>query len=150
MLNPAASENEIRYRHLTLTLDRARRLAELRISGPSAVEPIPADAAQLGADWYPLRLFRELDDALLRLRFNHPEIGVVAVRSAGSLERVRELDHQLYARRDDYFVNEVLLLMRRALKRMDLTAKSFFALVDEESCFGGFTQERRSPPTVSI
>ncbi len=141
LLNPAARENEIRYRHLTLTLDRARRLAELRIDGPAAVEPIPADAAQLGADWYPLRLFRELDDALLRLRFNHPEIGLVAVRSTGSLDRVLALDHQLHAHRDDYFVKEVLLLMRRALKRMDLTAKSFFALIDDESCFGGFLLE---------
>ncbi len=140
-LTPSTSEGEIRYRHLTLTLDHKRRLAELRIAGPPTVEAIPQDAARLGADWYPLRLFRELDDALLRLRFNHPEIGLVTVRSQGSLDRVLEIDRQLHARRDDYFVNEVLLLMRRVLKRMDLTAKSFFALVDDDSCFGGFLLE---------
>ncbi|HUY18028.1 MAG TPA: enoyl-CoA hydratase-related protein [Candidatus Binataceae bacterium] len=140
-LAPAVSDSEIRYRHLTLTLDNKRRLAELRIVGPATVEAIPADAVRLGADWYPLRLFRELDDALLRLRFNYPEIGLVAVRSEGNLDRVLELDRQLHARRDDYFVNEVLLLMRRVLKRMDLTAKSFFALVDDDSCFGGFLLE---------
>ena len=140
-LGPAVSESEIRYRHLTLTLDHKRRLAGLLIAGPSTAEAIPEDAARLGADWYPLRLFRELDDALLRLRFNYPEIGLVTVRSEGSLDRVLEIDRQLDARRADYFVNEVLLLMRRVLKRMDLTAKSFFALIGDGSCFGGFLLE---------
>jgi benzoyl-CoA-dihydrodiol lyase len=140
-LSPTTSADQIRYRHLRLVLDHKRRLAELHLLGPQAVEPIRDSAVVLGADWYPLRLFREIDDALLRLRFNYPEIGLVTVHSEGDLERVCEIDRQLHSYREDYFVNEVNLLIRRVLKRMDLTAKSFFAVIDEGSCFGGFLAE---------
>jgi benzoyl-CoA-dihydrodiol lyase len=136
-LAPAESDTEIRYRHLTLRLDRTRRLAELIIEGPQSVPAIPADAAALGADFYPLRLFREIDDALLRLRFNYPEIGLVLIKSAGNLDRVAELDRAMWERRSDWFINETLLLMKRVLKRLDLTAKSFFAVVEPGSCFAG-------------
>src|SRR6266849_4257063 len=145
-LSPAASENEIRYRHLTLKLDQARRLAEFYIEGPLEVADIPENGAALGADWYPLRLFREIDDALLRLRFNYPEIGLVLMRAHGDLGRVMALDRQLRNRNRDWFVRETMLLLKRVLKRLDLTAKSIFALVDEGpsfegSCFGGFMLE---------
>ncbi len=136
-LAPAESEAEIRYRHLTLRLDQARRLAELMVAGPANAPAIPAAAAALGADFYPLRLFREIDDALLRLRFNYPEIGLVLIKSAGGLERVLELDRALWERRDDWFINETLLMMKRVFKRLDLTAKSFFALIEPGSCFAG-------------
>ncbi|HVA39540.1 MAG TPA: enoyl-CoA hydratase-related protein, partial [Candidatus Binataceae bacterium] len=136
-LAPAEGQSEIRYRHLTLRLDHPRRLAELIVEGPQSVPPIPAEAAALGADFYPLRLFREIDDALLRLRFNYPEIGLVLIKSAGGLERVLDLDRALWERRADWFVNETVLLLKRVLKRLDLTAKSFFAIVEPGSCFGG-------------
>ena len=136
-LAPAESASEIRYRHLTLRLDQAQRLAELIVEGPKSVPAIPADAAALGADFYPLRLFREIDDALLRLRFNYPEIGLVLIKSAGDLDRVAELGRTMWERRGDWFVNETLLLMKRVLKRLDLTAKSFFAIVEPGSCFAG-------------
>jgi benzoyl-CoA-dihydrodiol lyase len=136
-LAPAATDTEIRYRHLTLRLDRIQRLAELIIDGPQSVPAIPADAAALGADFYPLRLFREIDDALLRLRFNYPEIGLVLIKSAGDLDRVAELDRAIWERQSDWFINETLLLMKRVLKRLDLTAKSFFAIIEPGSCFAG-------------
>ena len=136
-LAPAESAAEIRYRHLTMRLDLTQRLAELIIAGPETVPAIPADAAALGADFYPLRLFREIDDALLRLRFNYPEIGLVLIKSAGDLDRVAELDSAMWERRADWLINETLLLMKRVLKRLDLTAKSFFAIVEPGSCFAG-------------
>jgi benzoyl-CoA-dihydrodiol lyase len=136
-LAPAETDAEIRYRHLTLRLDRIQRLAELIIEGPQSVAAIPADAAALGADFYPLRLFREIDDALLRLRFNYPEIGLVLIKSAGDLDRVAELDRAMCERQSDWFINETLLLMKRVLKRLDLTAKSFFAVIEPGSCFAG-------------
>jgi benzoyl-CoA-dihydrodiol lyase len=136
-LHPDESDDEIRYRHLTLRLDRAQRLAELIIEGPKTVPAIPTDAAALGADFYPLRLFRELDDALLRLRFNYPEIGLVLIKSVGDLDRVATLDSAMWGQRADWFINETLLLMKRVLKRLDLTAKSFFAIVEPDSCFAG-------------
>jgi len=136
-LAPPESEDEIRYRHLTLRLDHARRLAELIVEGPASVPLIPDQAAALGADFYPLRLFREIDDALLRLRFNYPQIGLVLIKSAGDLGRVIERERAMWERRDDWFVNETILMMKRVLKRLDLTAKSFFAIVEPGSCFGG-------------
>jgi benzoyl-CoA-dihydrodiol lyase len=140
-LAPQEAESEIRYRHLTLRLDHARRLAELTAEGPNTVVDVPLEAAALGADWYPLRLFRELDDAILRLRFNYPEIGLVLIKSRGDLGNVIALDRQLRSHHGDWFVRETLALMKRVLKRLDLTAKSFFALVEEGSCFGGFMLE---------
>jgi benzoyl-CoA-dihydrodiol lyase len=109
----------------------------MHIEGPQSAPAIPDDAAALGADFYPLRLFREIDDALLRLRFNYPEIGLVLIKAAGDLERVLEFDRAMRERRDDWFINETLLHMKRVLKRLDLTAKSFFAIVEPGSCFAG-------------
>jgi benzoyl-CoA-dihydrodiol lyase len=136
-LAPAETDAEIRYRHLRLRLDRIQRLAELIIDGPESVPAIPSDAAALGADFYPLRLFREIDDALLRLRFNYPDIGLVLIKSAGDLDRVAKLDRAMREMRSDWFINETLLFMIRVLKRLDLTAKSFFAIIEPGSCFAG-------------
>jgi benzoyl-CoA-dihydrodiol lyase len=140
-LNPVQTETEIRYRHVALALDQNRRLAEIMIEGPTAIAPIPPAASELGAEWYPVRMFRELNDALLRLRFNYPEIGLVLVKSHGTLDLVSALDREIYRRRDDWFVNETILLMRRVLKRMDVTGKTFFAVIDRDSCFAGFLFE---------
>jgi len=133
--------DEFRYRHMTLTVDPERRVARMTLRAPEQVEAIPADPAQLGSHWYPLELFRALDDALVELRFNYEEIAVVELRSEGSMERVVEVDHQLKEHADNWFVREVQLLMRRTLKRMDMTARSFFALIEQGSCFGGFLFE---------
>ena len=140
-LAPDESPGAIRYRYVTLVLDHARRLAELRIEGPPTAPAIPQPAHSLGADFYPLRLFREIDDALLRLRFNYPEIGLVLMKTAGDLDRTAAWDRELYERRGDWFVRETILMIKRTLKRMDLTAKSFFAIVEEGSCFAGFMLE---------
>ena len=135
-LAPAETDDEIRYRHLTIRIDRQRRLAELIIEGPAT--ELPADPAGAGADWYPLRLFRELDDAILRLRFNYPEIGLVQIKSHGDLARVIAIDRQIRAHFGDWLVRETVHLMKRVLKRLDLTAKSIFAVIEEDSCFAGF------------
>ncbi|AGP34390.1 2,3-epoxybenzoyl-CoA dihydrolase [Sorangium cellulosum] len=126
------------YRHVSLKVDRAARTAEIRVLGPDGEGP--SDAAGMrraGADLWALRAFRELDDALLDLRFNHPTVGLVLLRTAGSPDAVRAADEALWAARDDWFVKEVLLHMRRVLKRLDLTARSVFALIEPGSCFAG-------------
>jgi benzoyl-CoA-dihydrodiol lyase len=84
-----------------------------------------------------LRAFRELDDALLDLRFNHPKIGVIALRTEGDAERVLAVDAMLVAHEEDGLVREVILHMKRVLKRLDQTARSMFALAQEGSCFAG-------------
>jgi benzoyl-CoA-dihydrodiol lyase len=140
-LAPAESGAAIQYRYVTLTLDHSRRLAELRVEGPPAPPRIPSPAQSAGADFYPLRVFREIDDALLCLRFNYPEIGLVLVKTAGALDHAIAWDRALWEHRGDWFVRETILMIKRTLKRMDLTAKSFFAVVEEGSCFAGFMLE---------
>jgi benzoyl-CoA-dihydrodiol lyase len=90
-----------------------------------------------GSELWALRAFRELDDVLLDLRFNRPEIGTVVLETRGRGEDVLAVDRALAAHRGDWFVREVVQHMKRVLKRLDLTARSFLALVDEGSSFAG-------------
>ncbi|XXY19695.1 2,3-epoxybenzoyl-CoA dihydrolase [Sorangium sp. So ce216] len=126
------------YRHVSLKVDRAARTAEIRVRAPEGDGPSDAEGMRrAGADLWALRAFRELDDALLDLRFNHPTVGLVLLKTTGSPAAVRAADEALWASRDDWFAREVLLHMRRVLKRLDLTARSVFALIEPGSCFAG-------------
>jgi benzoyl-CoA-dihydrodiol lyase len=84
-----------------------------------------------------LRAFRELDDALLRLRLDEPLIGTVMVKTEGDPKRVLEVDETLLGHADHWLVREIVLFVKRTLKRMDLTSRSFFALIEPGSCFAG-------------
>ena len=136
-LEPNITDDGIAYNHVNLTIDDDARTATLEIAGPQEVPALPEGDASVEGGWYPIRMFRELDDALVRLRFNHPNIGLVIVKTKGDSAKVLELDAQLLANQDKWYVKETLLLMKRVLKRMDLTAKSFFSLIEEGSCFVG-------------
>ncbi len=127
------------YRYVSVKVDKATRVAELRMLAPDAAAPATAEALRTaGADAWALRAFRELDDALLDLRFNHPTVGLVRLLSRGDAARVIEADRALAAQAEsDWFAREVLLHMKRVLKRLDLTAKSLFAIVEPGSCFVG-------------
>ncbi len=132
----------LRFEYVTLAIDRAGRRATLTIRGPEAGLPDDAKAIRtLGAAWWPLQAFREFDQALLHLRHNEEEVGLVLLKSEGDMDAVLALDRTLEALRDDWFVNEVRLLVARTLRRLDLTARSFFALVEPGSCFGGTLYE---------
>jgi benzoyl-CoA-dihydrodiol lyase len=137
-LTPEVTANAVRYRHVDLNLNHEARTAELTLHGPEGAQPdTPPTIRAAGAGFWPLRAFRELDDALLRLRFHHDEIGLVLLKTRGDLAAVRAIDTTLYHLREDWLVNEILLLMARTLRRLDLTARSLFAVVDEGSCFAG-------------
>ncbi|KAF0248321.1 MAG: crotonase [bacterium] len=136
-LSPSITEKEIAYRHVKVTFGPEERVAHLNIEGPKEVQPIPEDPTLLGSEWYPLRVFREIDDALLQLRFNYPEIGLVVIETYGEPEKIIKQDEQMFARRDHWFVNEVILLMKRVLKRLDVSAKSLFTFINYWSCFVG-------------
>jgi benzoyl-CoA-dihydrodiol lyase len=146
-LEAKRSDTGAEYKYVTLALppvgdhetrDRKARTATLTVRAPSGAEPTtPAELAAAGSKAWAIQAFRELDDALLDLRFNRPEIGVVALRTAGDPERVLAVDAMLAKHADDGLVREVTLLMKRALKRLDMTAKSLFALVDADACFAG-------------
>ncbi|MBI5068047.1 MAG: benzoyl-CoA-dihydrodiol lyase [Deltaproteobacteria bacterium] len=137
-LGAERTEKGCRYRYVTLEVDAAARQATLTVEAPTGAEPeTPGALAEAGDGAWAIRAFRELDDALLELRFNHPTVAVVALRTRGSAEAVLKVDRMLAAHAQDGLVREVVLQMRRVLKRLDLTAKSFYALVEPGSCFAG-------------
>jgi benzoyl-CoA-dihydrodiol lyase len=138
-LEPRVSADGLEYRFVSLAIDRGRRVATLTMQGPpeGAIPESTAALEEAGDQGWALRAFRELDDVLLRLRLNEPEIGMVLVKTVGDLSRIVALDRFLAAHRDHWLVREIVLLMARVLKRMDLTARSFFAIVEPASCFGG-------------
>jgi benzoyl-CoA-dihydrodiol lyase len=126
------------YEFVKLRVDRAKRVARIKIAGPGPNEPVTLDAIRAnGAAQWALRAFRELDDALLELRFNHPTVGLVLLETEGDIERVRAVDRALAELSSDPLVKEILLHMRRVLRRLDVTARSLFALVGPGSCFAG-------------
>ncbi len=126
------------YKHVTLKVDENVRTARLTIRGPREKDAkIPDDPTELGAEWYPLRVWRELRDAILQLRFNHKRIGVVSIFTEGEPAHVLALDEAMRDREAHWFVREVLLQQGRVLKMIDVTARTFYALVLPGSCFAG-------------
>ncbi|HEV2905683.1 MAG TPA: hypothetical protein VGW32_11570, partial [Pyrinomonadaceae bacterium] len=140
-LNPLeveSADNSHNYKYVSVNLHREKRYADLTVRGPEAEQPTSPDEIQkLGDGYWALRAFRELDDALLHLRVNEPEIGLVCLRTQGDIENVLTVDQTLTANRDHWLIREIVLHMARAMRRLDLTAKSFFSIIEPGSCFAG-------------
>ncbi len=134
--------DSISYSLVQVELDRAAGLATITIKGPD--EAAPASLEELheqGAQTWALRLARELDDALLHLRFNELELGVLAFKSEGEPQAVLAHEAFLLHHGDDWLAREVLLYWKRVLKRIDLTSRSLVALVEPGSCFAAMLAE---------
>jgi benzoyl-CoA-dihydrodiol lyase len=126
------------YQYVSVKLNREKRYADLTVRAPEGAQPATVEEIeQLGDAYWPLQAYRELDDALLHLRMNELEIGLVCLRTEGNIEDVLTIDRTLLANRDHWLVREIILHMARVLRRLDLTAKSFFALIERGSCFAG-------------
>ena len=137
-LAPKIADDAVHYSSVRLDLDRQRRVATLTVRAPEGSEPTtPNEIVAAGDRFWPLRAFRELDDALLRLRINEPLIGTVVVKTEGDPAQVLAVDRTLTEHANHWLVREITLLMKRTLKRMDLTARSFFALIEPGSAFSG-------------
>jgi benzoyl-CoA-dihydrodiol lyase len=94
-----------------------------------------------GAQWYPLQMARELDDAILHMRTNELDVGTWVLKTTGDVAAVQAMDAALLAQRDHWFVNETLGMLRRTLARLDVSSRSLFALVEGGSCFAGTLAE---------
>jgi benzoyl-CoA-dihydrodiol lyase len=144
-LNPLQKELKpagVEYKYVNLILNSEQRYADLTLRGPENDLPTtPEEIQKLGDSYWPLQVYRELDDALLHLRVNEPEIGLVCIRTQGNVDDVLAGDQTLAANKDHWLVREILLYMSRVLRRLDLTAKSFFAIVEPGSCFAGNLME---------
>jgi len=137
-LNPTVADSSITYSAVSLAVNRAKRTGDLTVQAPTGPQPSTVDEiVKAGDQFWPLRAFRELDDALLRLRINEPEIGTVVVRTEGDMRAVLTIDETLVKLQPHWLVREIVLMMKRTLKRMDLTSRTFFALIEEGSAFGG-------------
>jgi len=141
-LERSDSADAIEYRHVSLRFDRARRVATLVVRAPSEPQPRdPEGFLRAGAGAWAIAAWRELDDAILHLRLNEPEIGLVLLQSTGDPKAVLAVDRAVSEHRDHWLVREILLLQRRVLKRLDLTARTFYALAEIGSAFAGSLAE---------
>ena len=138
-LEPRVSEDRIEYRHVTLALDPRARVATLTVRALEG--EVPKDAAGAlarGAAGWAIRAARELDDALLRLRFHHETIGLVLLRTEGDRAKAHAVGELLAGPdRNQWILRETRLLWQRVLRRLEVTARSLFAVVDQKSCFAG-------------
>ena len=136
------SDKGSEYKFVSLELDRNTRIAKVTIRAPDVAQPkTAAELAKVGDQAWCVRAFRELDDALLDLRFNEPLIGTVALYAEGDQSQVLAVDAMLDSQKDDGLVNEVRHFIKRVLKRVDLTAKSFFAVLPPGTAFAGTLYE---------
>lgn len=132
----------VQYSSLRIEIDRPARRATLTVLGPDATPPAdPAALLEEGADFWPLRLSRELDDALLDLRTNERDIGTLVFKSSGDPARVLAYDGFLETHSDHWLAREIRHQWKRVLKRIDLTSRSLVALVEPGSCFAGTLAE---------
>jgi benzoyl-CoA-dihydrodiol lyase len=129
-------ERRISYQHLTVEIDRDNATASLMVDGPASTPPAKLEAG-IDADFWPLAIARELEDAILHLRFNEETIRTWIFRSRGDSELVKAHDAFLAANADDWRVREINLYLKRTLKRLDVSSRSLFALIEPGSCFCG-------------
>ena len=132
----------LRYSNVTVEIDRAKRTATFTVKGPAGAEAADIKAIEAaGANWYPLALARELDDAILSMRTNELDIGTWLIRTEGqghdASAAVLAMDATLLAHPDHWLVRETIGALRRALSRLDVSSRSLFALIEPGSCFAG-------------
>ncbi|MCK2087832.1 2,3-epoxybenzoyl-CoA dihydrolase [Thauera aromatica] len=126
------------YEFVDAAIDAAARSVTLTVRAPAAVTATTvAEIEAQGADWWPLKMARELDDAILNLRTNHLDIGLWRLRTEGDAEVVMDIDATLVAHRQHWFVRETIGMLRRTLARLDVSSRSLYALIEPGSCFAG-------------
>jgi benzoyl-CoA-dihydrodiol lyase len=132
----------ISYPNVKVEIDCGRGLATISVRGPSSAVPASVEAAhKLGDQFWPLAVARELENAILHLRFNEPKIGLIVFRTEGEARAVLDFDSFLAKHQNDWLMREIRHYIKRALKRIDVTARSFVALVEPGTCFAGTLAE---------
>ncbi|WP_114972000.1 2,3-epoxybenzoyl-CoA dihydrolase [Rhodoferax ferrireducens] len=128
----------LRYSHVTVEIDRAKRTATFTVKAPTGKQPTDiAGITAAGAAWYPLAMARELEDAILQMRTNETDIGTWLIKTEGDATAVLAMDATLLANQGHWLVRETIGLLRRTLSRLDVSSRSLFALIEPNSCFAG-------------
>ena len=126
------------YEYVDVAFDREGRTATITVRAPKSVTAKTlADIRKAGASWWPLQMARELDDAILSLRTNELDLGLWLLKTSGNSEAALEIDRQLIEHQSNWFVREVINMLRRTLSRLDVSSRSMFAVIEEGSCFAG-------------
>jgi len=140
-LNPLArriDDSGLHYRHVDVLFDREARTASITVRGPQGEQPGTAEEVEAaGEAWWPLAMARELDDAILMLRANQPELGLILLKTEGNLESLLACDENMAGLRSSWLARETIGMLRRTLARLEATSRSMFALIEPGSCFGG-------------
>jgi benzoyl-CoA-dihydrodiol lyase len=128
----------LRYSNVTVEISRSQRTATFTVKAPTGTQPTDiAGIEAAGADWYPLAMTRELEDAILSMRTNELDIGTWLIRTEGDAASVLAMDATLAANKDHWLVRETIGLLRRTFSRLDVSSRSLFALIEAGSCFAG-------------
>lgn len=128
----------LHYEYVNVQWNRPARTATITVSGPESVEEQTLEKAlAAGANWWPLQMARELDDAILSLRTTELEIGLWLMKTAGNPDAVLAMDKFILSHPDNWFVREVLGMMRRTFARFEVTSRSMYAIAEPGSCFAG-------------
>jgi len=136
------SDNLIKYDNITVEFDRKNRFANIKILGPKSSDIINKEEINnQSSEWWPIKITRELDDAILLLRTNELDIGVIIISSEGSIENVSKISEFIYQNKDNWLINEVIGFYRRTMSRLDISSRSIFTVVEENSCFAGLLFE---------
>jgi benzoyl-CoA-dihydrodiol lyase len=131
-------ERRVKYEHLTIEIDRDNSTATFTIEGPKSPAPRNVEEAHsAGAGFWPFAIARELEDAILHLRFNEDTVRTWIFRTRGDSTLVKSHDAFLTAHADDWLMREIRLYLKRTLKRLDVSSRSIFALIEPGSCFCG-------------
>ncbi|HVH87747.1 MAG TPA: 2,3-epoxybenzoyl-CoA dihydrolase [Terriglobales bacterium] len=126
------------YEYVDVIFDREGRTATITVRAPeSATARTLDEIKKAGASWWPLQMARELDDAILTLRTNELELGLWIFKTSGNADAVLEIDRLLVRHRANWFVREVINMLRRAFSRLDVASRSLYAVIEEGSCFAG-------------
>jgi len=137
-LNAVITDTGYTYSSVSVAFDRAKRSATMTVRAPETpVEQTPDAILAAGDQFWPLRCFREIDDAILRLRVNEREVGTIVLKTEGDPALVLGADQVLLDHADHWLVREVIHFIKRTLKRVDLSARSFFAVIEPGSAFAG-------------
>ena len=137
-LQRTVEADALRYQHVSVEIDRAKRLATFVVKSPSGTQPIDiAGIEALGDQWFPLAMVRELEDAILQMRTNELDIGLWIIKTAGEAQAVLAMDAVLMGHQDHWLVRQTVGYLRRTLSRLDVSSRSLFALIEPGSCFAG-------------
>ena len=141
-LNRNITNEGIQYDTVKAEINRESRIANIHIIGPTAEDVIDIiDVQKIGSNWWPIKFARELEDLILLLRTNELEVGVLTFTSEGNTDHIMNVTSIIEDNANNWLINEITGLLRRTLSRLDLSSRSIFTIVDNDSCFSGILAE---------